>query len=668
MAVSKLEITSIRPFADGATFGNTGAYRQIDGLAHFAVDPDHPANGVITDLKLAPRDGEGLAHCVADFCILQPETPARGRHRILFDVVNRGNPTALTNLNSAGQRLGAGNGFLMRYGYTVVWCGWQYDVPPNTPGLVGVTVPEALNADGGPISGRISFAFQPHRVIYDHALADRGHRPHPVRNAGNGSGPDTDADAELTVREHQDGPPQVIPREQWAFARRDGDSVLPDDCHIYLESGFQPGQVYEVTYTTEGAAVVGMGLLTPRDLVSFLRYGTAEEGNPCAGDIQYAYAFGRSQSGGFLRRFLYSALTQDEAARPVFEGLIPLVAGSGRGEMNQRFGQPSTPPRASAGRIFPFHDTLKTDPDTGRVDGLLARLEAAGKTPKVFLTNTSAEYWSGHASLIHTTMDGAADLPPGESVRIYHYAGTQHGPGRLTLYDVDVREGPRPQQLDNSVDYRPLLRAALVNLDRWVVYGMAPPPSCHPRRADGTAVPAEQTEATFRAIPGVNFPEHLKQVYRLDFGPEAHNGELSQLPPVVGEPYPNFVPAVNADGNEVAGIRLPDVSVPVATNAGWNLRHPDSGGPGQIMPQIGSNIPFPATSADREANGDPRASIEERYLSREDYLEQVRGAAQALVDQKYMLFEDLPTVAEQAAERYDALSAQKAAVPAATDD
>lgn len=661
MAVSRLEVTSVRPFAGGEVFDGAGAYRQIDGLAHFAVAPDHPANDVITDLKLAPRDDAGLVRCVADFCILQPEDPERGRHRILFDVVNRGNPTALTNLNSADRRLGAGNGFLMRQGYTVVWCGWQYDVPPDTPNLVGLTVPEALDAGGEPISGRISFAFQPHRVIYDHLLADRQHRPHPASDVN-------EPGAELTVREHQDGPARVIPREQWAFARLDGGAATPDDCYVSLESGFQPGRVYEVTYTTTGAAVVGLGLLTPRDLVSFLRYGSAAEGNPCAGDIRYAYAFGRSQSGGFLRRFLYSGLTQDESERPVFEGLIPLVAGSGRGEMNQRFGQPSTPPRATAGRIFPFHDTLQTDPDTGRVDGLLARLDAAGKTPKVFLTNTAAEYWSGHASLIHTTMDGTADLSPAGSVRIYHYAGTQHGPGRLALYDVEVRDGPRGQQPDNSVDYRPLLRAALVNLDRWVTEGRTPPPSCHPRLADGTAVPAERLEATFRAIPGVNFPEHLKQVYRLDFGPEAHRGQIDRLPPAVGEPYPNFVPAVDADGNEVAGIRLPDVSVPVATSAGWNLRHPDSGGPGQIMPQIGSNIPFPATRADRAAAGDPRRSIEERYPSRADYLEQVRQAAEALVEQSYMLAEDLDGVVEQAAERYDAFAPQRAEAPAATDD
>ena len=347
MAVTRLEVHSIRPFAGGAVFGDTGPYRQIDGIVHLAVDPNHPANEVITDIKLAPRDAAGRVHCSADFTILQPEDPSRGSHRIVFDVVNRGNPTILTNLNSAGQRLGAGNGFLMRHGYTVAWCGWQYDVPPSTPGLVKAYVPEALNADGSPISGRIAIGFQPYTVNYTHTLADRAHKPHPAADIN-------EADATLVVREYQDGPAEIIPRDQWSFARLDGEEVVADSRSVYLAAGFQPGKVYEINYTTTGADVVGMGMLAPRDLVSFLRYGSAEAGNPCAGDIEHAFTFGRSQSGGFLRRFLYCGLTQDEEDRPVFEGLIPLVAGSGRGEMNQRFGQPSTPGSPLGGAQLPL--------------------------------------------------------------------------------------------------------------------------------------------------------------------------------------------------------------------------------------------------------------------------------------------------------------------------
>lgn len=645
MAVTALEIKTCNPFARGTAFGHVGPYQQLDGIVHFAVAPDHPSNAGIADLKLAPRDAHGLVHCSADFRILQPVTPQHGNQRLLLDIVNRGNPTVLTNFNSAGGRLEPGNGFLLRQGYTVVWCGWQDDVPA-TPGLIRIHVPEAVDAGGQPITGKIAVTFQPDAHVQVQLLADRMHRPHPAKDLHDG-------EAVLTVQEHEDAPPHTIPRQQWSFARLEGDRVVPDATHVYMASGFLPGKVYRVVYTTAGAPVIGLGLLAMRDMVSFLRYSSAQEGNPCAGHIRYAYSFGRSQSGRFLRHFLYVGLNQDERDRIVFDGLIPLVAGGGRGEFNQRFGQPSNSNKYSLKNLFPFHDTTQTDPDTGRTDGLLARLAARGKLPKVFFINTSAEYWGGHAALIHTDLDGKRDLAPSDSVRIYHFAGTQHGPGNLQLTDTGAADDSRGQQRPNSVDYRPLLRAALVNLDRWVTEGQAPPPSLHARIDEGTAVPPERTAATFQALPGVQFPAHLRSIARLDFGSGTDEGMTTLLPPKVGKPYPNLVAAVDEDGNEVAGIRLPDISVPLATYTGWNLRHPAIGGPGQTLSLIGSTIPFPTTRAAREASGDPRPSIEERYPSKEDYLRRVKQAAEALVAQGYLLAEDLPTVAEQASQRYD---------------
>jgi hypothetical protein len=303
--------------------------------------------------------------------------------------------------------------------------------------------------------------------------------------------------------------------------------------------------------------------------------------------------------------------------------------------------------------LFPFHDTVQTDPETGRTDGLLARLCTQGKVPKICFINTSAEYWGGHAALIHTDLDGKRDLAPSETVRIYHFAGTQHGPGNLLLTDTGAADDSRGQHMPNAVDYRPLLRAALVQLDRWVTTGQEPPPSCHPRLDDGTAVPPERTAAVFQTISEVQFPVHLRSIARLDFGTGTDEGLTTVLPPRVGKPYPNLVAAVDADGNERAGIRLPDLSVPLATYTGWNVRHPDIGGPGQTLGLLGSTIPFPATPAEREASGDPRPSIEERYASKEDYLRRVQLAAEALVQQGYLLAEDLPTVTEQASQRYD---------------
>src|SRR3989441_3315232 len=497
MAVTKLLITSRRPFAAEKAFGQVGPYEQVDGTVSFAVDPTHPANQLITDLKLAPRDVSGRVHFSADWRILRPVEPQRGNHRLLFDILNRGRGPGLRNLNSAQdvaptEPLDPGNGFLMRQGYTVAWCGWQHDVP-DAPGLMRLHAPEAVTPEG-PISGKIMVTFQPIALASVQFLADRMHRPSPTHNLD-------DRDAVLTEQDHEDAPARIIPRAQWCFARLENDCVVPDAAHVYMASGFVPGKVYQVIYTTTGAPIVGCGLLATRDMGSFLKYGSAREGNPCAGDLQYAYSFGVSQSGRFLRHFLYLGLNQDEHDRTVFYGLIPLLAGGGRGDFNQRFGQPSNSNKYSVKNLFPFHDTVQTDPETGRTDGLLARLYARGKVPKIFFINTSAEYWGGHAALTHTDLDGKRDLAPSETVRIYHFAGTQHGPGNLLLTDTGAADDSRGQHKPNSVDYRPLLRTALVQLDRWVTTGQAPPPSCHARLDDGTAVPPEHTAAGFQALP-----------------------------------------------------------------------------------------------------------------------------------------------------------------------
>lgn len=345
MAVTALEIRSCSPFAQGKAFGDVGPYQQLDGTVHVAVDPNHPRNAGIADLHLVPRDTRGLVRCSADFRLLQPVSLQPGNQRLLLDIVNRGNPTVLTNFNSAVERMDPGNGFLMRQGYTVVWCGWQDDVP-EVPGLIRIQVPEAVDAGGQPIAGKIAITFQTDALMHVQLLSDRLHRPHPAQDVN-------DREATLTVQDHEDAPPCTIPRQQWSFARLEGNQVVPDATHIYLASGFLPGKVYQVVYTTVGAPVIGLGLLAMRDFVSFLRYGTERENNPCAGQIQYAYSFGRSQSGRFLRHFLYLGLNEDEQERLVFDGLMPLVAGGGRGEFNQRFGQPSNSNKYSTKNLFP---------------------------------------------------------------------------------------------------------------------------------------------------------------------------------------------------------------------------------------------------------------------------------------------------------------------------
>lgn len=652
MPVVTLDITHCSPFMAGEPFGEVGPYQLLEGLAHFAIDPGHPCNAAITDIELAPRDTTGKVRCSSHFAILQPLHPERGNRRLLFDVVNRGRKTVMTYFNSAPRALDPtapldpGNGFLMRHGYTVVWCGWQADVPPM-PGLMGLQAPEALGPDGKPLVGKILCQFQADEGVSMFYLADRQHLPHPPVDLH-------DQDAVLLVRDHPHAPARLISREAWSFEQIAGE---PDPHYVCLASGFEAGKIYQLVYTTRGSSIVGLGFAAVRDIVSFLKYAPAAAGNPCAGTLDYAYAFGASQSGRFLRHMIYLGINDDEAGRMALDGMIPHIAGGMRGEFNLRFGQPSKDVCYIIPELFPFTDTPQTDPVTGQTGALLARLEARGQVPKILFTNTSAEYWRGDAALIHTDLVHMTDAPESANVRRYHFAGTQHGVGLFPPLTVRPADGLRGQLPFNTVDYTPLLRAALHNLDRWVALGIPAPPSCHPRLGDGTAVPPQTLAARFSALPGVRFPPQTLHALRLDYGPETHLGRTLTLPPAEGEAYPALVSAVDADGNEIAGIRLPDLTVPLATHTGWNLRHPEVGNPDLVIGITGGlagwTLPLPATRADREATGDPRLSIAERYPSRQDYLRRVRTAAQALVDAGYLLAEDLPWVEEGAAQRYD---------------
>ncbi len=652
MAVITLDITHRSPFAEGQAFGHVGPYQLLQGTAHFAVDPLHPRNAAITDIELAPRDESGRVRFSAHFAMLQPLYPACGNRRLFFDVVNRGRKTVLQRFNSAPAvtdhtaPLDPGNGFLMRQGYTVVWCGWQADVPP-TPGLMGLQAPEALGPDG-PLQGQILCQFQANEQTPMFLLADRQHLPHAAADRH-------EAAATLTVRDHPNAPASPIPRDAWSFEQLDGE---PEPYYIHLHAGFEPGRIYQLVYTTRGSTLVGLGFAAVRDIVSFLKFSPADTGNPCAQTLDYAYAFGASQSGRFLRQMLHLGLVEDEHERVALDGVIPHVAGGMRGEFNLRFGQPSKDVCYIIPELFPFTDTMQTDPVTGQTGALLQRLDTRGKTPKIMFTNTSAEYWRGDAALIHTDLAHMTDAAESAAVRRYHFAGTQHGSGLFPLVDVRDLDGIRGQLSFNSVDYTPLLRAALTNLDHWVSTGEPAPPSCHPRLADGTAVPSESLEAAFSRLPGVRFPPHMTRAIHLDYGPETAQGRTTKLPPTPGETYPARVAAVDDDGNEMAGIRLPDLTVPVATHTGWHLRHTDIGNPDLVIGITGGlagwTLPFPATPADRAATGDPRPSIQERYASRDDYLQQVRAAAQRLIEAGYILAEDLSRIETGAAERYEA--------------
>ncbi len=656
MPVTGFEIRLRRPLADGRVFGTGGAYEELKGRLHFAIDPVHPANERITDVALAPRNAAGRVEFAADVSILVPVDRRRANGRLVLDVVNRGNTVAVPNFNRATRpvfesgsdpdpAIDVGDGFLMRGGFIVASCGWQDDVP-RLPGLLRLDVPHALDPQGRPLTGRVYTQLQASRDVPDFLLSDRGHLPHPAADLD-------ERDAVLIVRDQPDGDAEPIPRDRWRFARVVEGRVVPDPNHVHMDGGFTKGRLYQVVYTAIGAPVHGLGMAALRECVSWLKHGGAAEGNPAPGVIAHAYAYGRSQTGRLLRTMIWNDLVLDEQGREALDGVIANVAGGMRGEFNDRFGQNSKDRPFMMSHLFPFTDLPEADPMTGARGALHQRIDARRSGLKVMYTNTSSEYHRGDASLVHTDPDGKSDVPHGPSVRVYHFAGTEHGLGVWPPTDSQPAAADptgtvdRSQSVRNVINYAPLLRACLINLDRWVRDGVAPPPSRHPRLDDGTAVPPQALAAVFDRIPDARYPRHHAMPRRLDF---------STLPPRPGPGWGSRVAAVDDDGNERGGIVLPEIAVPLAAFTGWNLRHPEIGGAEQRLAFAGSTLPFARTRREREQRGDPRPSIEERYHSQEEYLARVRAAAVTLVTQRYLLEEDVDVCLAAAGRLWDWLA------------
>ena len=651
--VIEVEVTRREPYAAGRQFGDCGAYERIDGVLTFAVDPDNRANRPIVDLDLAPRDAAGRARFQSEFRLLAPQTPADGNRRLIVDVVNRGRSVAVSSFNGAPMPVGGsadipvGDGFLFRHGYSIVSIGWQWDVH-RSDALLGLEAPQA-EKDGIAVRGQTIVEIRPNTVEHTRLLADRVHKPYAAVAVD-------DPEAVLLARDWEDGPDTTVPRGQWRFARETENGVVPSAEHVYLESGFQPGKIYHIVYTTEGAPVVGTGLLAVRDVASWLRKPSPL--NLVDGGFERVYGFGVSQTGRMLRHFIYLGLNLDEEGEAAYDGLMPHVAGGRRGEFNHRCAQPSNQSRPGFGHLFPFADDETLDPLTEGKDGMLKCQRELGAILKIIYTNSSAEYWRGDGALTHIDPTGREDLDPADETRVYHFAGTQHGAGSLPQANDSGPDGSRARYAVNIVDYRPLLHAALVNLDRWVTDGTDPPPNRHPRLDDGTAVTRDEVLASFEGGPDVvrPDPERLWVLREMDMGPEAHRG-VGRYPVGEGRRYPCFVSAVDADGNEVGGIRLPDLSVPVATHTGWNPRSPETGAPEQIVPMQGFSSFFPATTKARESSGDRRTSLGERYRDRDEYLERVHEEARRLVADRYLPEEDVEIVVSACAERYDLAAA-----------
>ena len=640
--VERIDIVSRELVANGQTFGAAGSYEKLRARVDFTLDPIHPANGRVVDLDKAPVKSDGRVYYSADLYILKPTVQSKANNTLLVEIPNRGDKAIIPYFNRGA--VGSpdptapshfGDGFLMRHGFTLAWVGWQFDVPRRDALLRLYPVFVTRTVDGAPVVGRVRSDHVFSRNTRVFPLGDRDHWAYPVADAH-------DPRNVLTVRGERHGIRRTIPRAKWRFGNIVNGRPVADSQHIYMEDGFRKGKIYEAVYVAKNPAVVGLGLTAVRDLVSYLKH---DHRTPTP--VKQVLAMGISQTGRFLRHFLYQGFNADLNGERVFDGVIVHTAGAGRGSFNHRFAQPSRDGHPFSAffyptDIFPFSGLPQRDAKLDRTDGLLNVLTGSKALPKIFLTNSGYEYWGRAASLIHTTIDGKDDQALHPNTRVYHFAGTQHFVGRFP---------PKPEGTRypvNPLNFLWSLRALLLGMKAWVEHGTAPPPSRYPRIADGTLIRPD--ELRYPSIP--NFEPTIKahSAYRADYGPRfLSHGVVDVTPPVLEGAYPVLVSQVDVDGNEVAGVRLPEIAAPLATYTPWNWRSSEIGAASELADFRGGFFPFPRTRAEKASTGDSRLSVQERYVDKADYLKRYRKAAMRLVRERLLLEEDLDEMENHAA-------------------
>jgi hypothetical protein len=635
--VTRVEIASRTDVLNGKSFGEAGIYERLTGRVYFAVAVANPHNQRIVDLGNAVNLKHGEVEFCADFIAVRPKDAQKGNGSMILENPNRGRARILAIVDGGNWDLtnDAGDAWLLRNGFTVVSLGWQWDAAgPDALRLFAPIAKENGKTMTGLLRGDLMPSKEMPEIPLGHLIIGNiGGSEYPV------AVPD-DPRNQLTVRDSREGQRLIIPRAEWQFAHTIDGKLTPSDRHIHLNGGFRPGRIYEYIYVVADPVVAGLGFAAVRDFASYAKHAF-DAVTPAA----RVYGEGISQNGRFLRDFLYQGFNADEDGRMALDGVLSHVAGAGRGSFNYRFAQPSRDAQPTSSvffptDIFPFTDQPEKDLITGAIGGLLDRAAADQVVPKIFFSNTSYEYWGRSAALIHVSADGKQDVPISDNVRVYHFTGLQHfsGPFPPEKGTGDLF-GQQPQ---SPLPIRYFWHAMIANMDAWVRSNIPPPASSYPRIADGTLVPL--SDYALPAIPGVKRPHEANAAYRLDFGPNWRDGILSLQPPIVGQSFPVLVPQVDADGNERAGVRLSEITVPLASYTSWNLRDPSIGAPDQRVSFEASYLPFPRTAADRQKAGDPRKSIAERYSSREDYVTRYTGALDDLIKQHWILREDRDTL------------------------
>ena len=683
--ITKIQINSREIAFGGQSFGSVGQYETLRGVAWAEVDPDDPLNEVITDIKLAPRNRRGMVEFNFDFWINKPVDMTRANGTLLHDVPNRGSVRSLElNVGGAGDS-NAGDGFLQRRGFVMSDNGWEGDLATG----LQIRLPIAVNKDGSEIRNRIRGEY----ILNGSPASTLDLSTPPAYESVSTS----NAGASLTRRVHQDDPKELVPNTQWAFA--DCSSApfpgVPSTKKICLNGNFDTNHIYELLYTAKNPMVLGLGFAATRDFISFLRNSNGagdghchmdrdrhgkggdrddEDGgedrrhgpcglagpmpeNPLGDAIQNAIIYGSSQSGRYIRTFIHLGFNEDENRNLVVEGAIPHKA-SNRGAFNVRFGQPDRlsgtqhTERQYPGAESPqtwgrYHDKL-SDVNAGQLD----RCHRTRSCPKIFHTNTDTEYSQALMALNTTNSESTRDLKIPKNVRIYLYSGTRHGGGDVTRQLPTVVPAP-PGNCQLRTNNNPFIhgqRALLVDLRDWIVDGIEPPPSLYPRLDDGTLVPLGALHYPY--IPAVNWTLAgvTTQKFYLDRGPAFDVEDIAGVmrePPVRRSAYPVYLPQVDADGNTIAGLPNTNMLVPLGTYLGWNVRKAGFS-EGDSCDLTGSVVPLFRTLAERQAAGDPRPSLQERYPTHANYVARVTAAANSLVARRLLLPEDAQFLIDQA--------------------
>ncbi|MEO6186641.1 MAG: alpha/beta hydrolase domain-containing protein [Steroidobacteraceae bacterium] len=632
--VVSLDIQSTAPAFGGQAFGSVGAYQLLQGIARYEVDPRLPVNASLVNIGHAQRNARGMVEFDADVVILRPVDLARGNHHLFFEPVNRGGWLSLQLFNDAAGRdpldsaQAAGNGFLMRQGYTLVYGGWQPPYPgPAVPGM-GVASGSRLTPGAGKLTARLPVARNADGSAITALLVERFGGAGGARAVtGNLTYPAADITrpGALGIRRGPDDPVQKATGFKWRYVDEWTVEITPP-----ANAGLDAGAGFDFTYEARDPVVYGLALAAMRDLAAFLRYEPRDargQSNPLLRDgridVERAVAFGASQTGRTVKTLIYN-FNGDEQGRQVFDGVHAHISGASLNSQNEAFGRPGL----KGDDRFPFTYATQFDPVSRRTDGWLMRCAAEGNCPKVLHTDSENEVWTA-GGLLYTDTRGRDAAPPA-NVRMYLFASTQHTPAAAT-------EPGMCQQMLNPLDYRPSMRALLASLDEWVTTGREPPASRYPTVAGATLVTPDRASTGFPALPGVAYNAVPPRPVLADAGVDGV-GLID---------YPVFVPAVDQDGNTRAGIRMPELQVPLATYTGWNLRRAGFG-EGSFCVASGSYIPFALTRAAREGAKDPRASVQERYGSRANYLQKIDAVIQQMQKDRLLLPEDGPRILQHA--------------------